>query len=227
MIFIIVILYQSSVIIQKESSSKSIDTPKVENIPITEVESYGDYAYDDYANDENSQNSCNSGKEEGVMVFGVNRGPCTGKLDDISCPCKQYEHSEKLEEGGPCLNCGHYPVHHKDLSSFGNFYLDSKHWEIDYNQLEFSVQIGNGAFGKVWQGKLWGGDVAIKAINPDLVGEFDEDVIADFTQEVSVLSTIRHPNCVLFIAATLTPPLCIVTFVLNFKIGCFFFFTLY
>lgn len=118
------------------------------------------------------------------------------------------------DEGGPCLNCGHYPVQHKDLSVLGysNVSLySSKNWEVGYNDLEFYCKIGTGAFGEVWQGKLWGGDVAIKRINNSMAEDDDPSILQEFAQEVSVLSSIRHPNCVLFIAATLEPPLCIVT----------------
>lgn len=39
-----------------------------------------------------------------------------------------------------------------------------ENWEIDYSALTIVEKIGEGAFGEVFKGRLWGTDVAIKKI---------------------------------------------------------------
>nr|AVG22651.1 MAPKKK4 [Plasmodiophora brassicae] len=84
-----------------------------------------------------------------------------------------------------------------------------EHWEIDYSQLTFLTKIGDGAFGEVFKGRLWGTDVAIKKLKDS---EVDDKVLADLKNEVAILSQLRHPNVVLYIGACTVPPnVCIVT----------------
>lgn len=37
----------------------------------------------------------------------------------------------------------------------------SQQWEIDYNQITILEKIGDGAFGEVFKGRLWGTDVRL------------------------------------------------------------------
>ncbi len=79
------------------------------------------------------------------VVFGVNRGSCLK-----GCGCLKYE-QEQGHEGGPCLNCGHYPTKHEDLGAFhlqlqmaerfGNSY---KNWLIHHKDIEYEFKIGDG-----------------------------------------------------------------------------------
>ncbi|XXQ31678.1 Protein kinase domain containing protein [Plasmodiophora brassicae] len=85
----------------------------------------------------------------------------------------------------------------------------SQQWEIDYNQITILEKIGDGAFGEVFKGRLWGTDVAVKTIKADQV---TESVVDDLKKEVAILSQLRHPNVVLYIGACTKPPnVCIVT----------------
>ena len=46
----------------------------------------------------------------GEPVFGVLRGACMKQ----SCSCQRYQPDrDSFKEGGPCLNCGHYPTKHE------------------------------------------------------------------------------------------------------------------
>lgn len=165
----------------------------------------------------------------GVYVFGTLRGKCKENLHgDELCPCKCYRHAQVrlnfvkknvkfcvtsfnqgYDEGGPCLNCGHYPVFHEDNTDALHFQNPTiQNWVVTESDIHFEFLLGRGAFGEVWKGKLWGGDVAIKKLH---AANHTQEALQDFTQEVSVLCSIRHPNCVLFLAATLSEPLCIVT----------------
>ena len=81
-------------------------------------------------------------------------------------------------------------------------------WEIDYSQLTILDKIGDGAFGEVFKGRLWGTDVAVKTVKNKLTKE----TLNDLKNEIAILSTLRHPNIVLYIGACTVPPnICIVT----------------
>ena len=80
-------------------------------------------------------------------------------------------------------------------------------WEIDYALLTIREKVGDGAFGEVFRGRLWGTDVAIKKLK-----DLHADVLDDLKREIAILSTLRHPNMVLYIGACTKPPnVCIVT----------------
>jgi len=83
---------------------------------------------------------------------------------------------------------------------------DVSRWEIDPSELEIGRELGKGAFGTVLKGKLRGKEVAIKKLN---VQEMDEDSLADFKQEVEIMSKLRHPNVVLFMGVCLQPGNCL------------------
>ncbi|KNC52758.1 TKL protein kinase [Thecamonas trahens ATCC 50062] len=75
--------------------------------------------------------------------------------------------------------------------------------ELDLSEITWGTRLGTGAFGEVYSGVWNGCEVAIKK----LFGNADP---TEFHQEVAFLSRIRHPNVVLFMAASV-PDLCIVT----------------
>lgn len=59
-----------------------------------------------------------------------------------------------------------------------------KEWEIPWDELKMGEKLGTGHFGTVYSG-YWHGDVAIKVLNMDYLG--DEKMLENFKSEVSVL----------------------------------------
>lgn len=56
-----------------------------------------------------------------------------------------------------------------------------KEWEIPWNELKMGEKLGTGHFGTVYSG-YWHGDVAIKVLNMDYLG--DEKMLETFKYEV-------------------------------------------
>eukprot|EP00009_Paramoeba_aestuarina_P002419 CAMPEP_0201508716 /NCGR_PEP_ID=MMETSP0161_2-20130828/1986_1 /ASSEMBLY_ACC=CAM_ASM_000251 /TAXON_ID=180227 /ORGANISM="Neoparamoeba aestuarina, Strain SoJaBio B1-5/56/2" /LENGTH=515 /DNA_ID=CAMNT_0047903459 /DNA_START=93 /DNA_END=1640 /DNA_ORIENTATION=- len=70
--------------------------------------------------------------------------------------------------------------------------------EIQPDEIELLKLIGEGTFGKVYQGKCRGKEVAVKVFkNKDL----SEEELSNFRDEVAIMSKIVHPNIVLFLGA--------------------------
>lgn len=97
-------------------------------------------------------------------------------------------------------------------------------WDIDFSELSLSHTIGRGAYSEMWKGSWRGCAVAVKVLKApdhsaggggatgDGSGSDEHRHLHDFHDEVVVLSKLRHPNIVLFMAACAHPPnLCIVT----------------
>ncbi len=81
-------------------------------------------------------------------------------------------------------------------------------WLIDFNELEIGDLLGRGGYGEVYRGKWKGTGVAVKTISAERI---TREMKASFIKETSIMSRLRHPNCVLFMAASTKPPLlCIV-----------------
>ncbi|KAH3746056.1 Serine/threonine-protein kinase CTR1 [Pelomyxa schiedti] len=76
---------------------------------------------------------------------------------------------------------------------------DTFDWEIPFDQLQMGQCIGEGTFGKVHKATWRGCPVAVKFL---LTTQFTVDLLADFKQEISILSKLRHPNIVLFMGAS-------------------------
>ncbi len=81
-------------------------------------------------------------------------------------------------------------------------------WVIDVQEIQIQEHLGVGSFGEVKKGVWRGTEVAVKLIGYS-------DVVADsrnsFIEEVRIMTTLRHPNVVLFMGACTKPPtLCIV-----------------
>ena len=67
---------------------------------------------------------------------------------------------------------------------------------------------GDGAFGEVFRGRLWGTEVAVKTVKGDITAE----ALSDLKKEIAILSQLRHPNVVLYLGCCTKPPnVCIVT----------------
>lgn len=60
-----------------------------------------------------------------------------------------------------------------------------------------------GGFSIVEKGKFRGLEVAVKKIFDPVI---TQDLIDEFTNEVVMLSKLRHPNIVLMMAQSITPP---------------------
>jgi len=70
-------------------------------------------------------------------------------------------------------------------------------WEIPYNELKITKELGSGTHGTVYLAKWNGLDVAVKK----LTGVNKEKVLEEFKNEVSILGKLRHPNILLFMGA--------------------------
>ncbi|QHN71166.1 serine/threonine protein kinase [Mollivirus kamchatka] len=81
-------------------------------------------------------------------------------------------------------------------------------WVVDYEDIEIETELAEGGYGVVSKGKWKDSEVAIKTIKADRVtGEME----AAFREEVKVMTSLRHPNVVLFMGAcTKAPNLCII-----------------
>ena len=70
-------------------------------------------------------------------------------------------------------------------------------------------KLGAGAFGTVFKGEWGGHTVAVKVLQTAYASDSRE--MDSFRQEIAVLSGLRHPNIVAFLAAcTIPPDICIV-----------------
>jgi alpha-tubulin suppressor-like RCC1 family protein/tRNA A-37 threonylcarbamoyl transferase component Bud32 len=84
---------------------------------------------------------------------------------------------------------------------------DQMLYQISYNELQFEKKLGEGTFGKVYQGSWNGVEVAIKKLK-----QFSESDIDDAKKEVELLVKLRSPNVVLFMGMCFEHPnYCIVT----------------
>lgn len=73
-------------------------------------------------------------------------------------------------------------------------------WAIPKEDLSYSKMIGEGTFGRVFEGK-WGHiPVAIKALRHPL-DELDPQTVDDFHSEVKFMRSIRHPHILTFFGA--------------------------
>ena len=134
---------------------------------------------------------------------------------------KNHHHHRRTQSSGAILSAESFNMKRATISS-----VSRSHWELDFDQLSFGEELGKGAYGVVHQGTLWGTDVAIKRLNTNGFSFDDEDnkktdertinlrkkLLSDLTNEVKILSELRHPNVVLYIGVCAKiPNVCIVT----------------
>jgi serine/threonine protein kinase len=82
-------------------------------------------------------------------------------------------------------------------------------WDIDWAELELGEELGMGGHGEVFKAKWRGTEVAVKVLASNVA--VTKEMQRCFTEEVLVMTKLRHPNVVLFMAASTKPPkMCIV-----------------
>jgi hypothetical protein len=81
-------------------------------------------------------------------------------------------------------------------------------WEIEVEELEMGDILGAGGYGEVYRAMWKGTEVAVKVIAAD-ERAISKDMQRSFRDEVEVMTALRHPNVVLFMAACTryAPPL--------------------
>ncbi|CAI5707853.1 unnamed protein product [Peronospora farinosa] len=74
---------------------------------------------------------------------------------------------------------------------------------INFNEITLGRMIGEGAFGKVHEGKWRGKSVAVKLL---ICQELRSDILNEFQSEVEIMSVLRHPNICRLLGACMEPP---------------------
>ncbi|KAL6064801.1 Dual specificity protein kinase [Balamuthia mandrillaris] len=76
-------------------------------------------------------------------------------------------------------------------------------WEIDPDEIKSpGNSLGTGSFGTVFKAEWHGKEVAVKKLSTQ---KFDDKTLEDFRKEVAIMSTLRHPNVLLFMGACTRP----------------------
>src|SRR3989344_3420952 len=87
---------------------------------------------------------------------------------------------------------------------------------IDASEIEFAELLGAGGFGEVRKAVWRGTEGAVKTVAS---GYITNDIRNAFIDEVRLMTSLRHPNVVLFMGAATKPPkMCIgMTYHLSFS----------
>ncbi|CAI7777220.1 unnamed protein product [Closterium sp. NIES-54] len=78
-------------------------------------------------------------------------------------------------------------------------------WEMDMSKVLCTNQLAAGAFGRVYHGLYGQDDVAVKliSVSPNIPAKELASIEAGILQEINVWHTLKHPNIVQFIGASL------------------------
>lgn len=88
---------------------------------------------------------------------------------------------------------------------FENKYDD----QIDMTEIKLGARIGKGSFGEVYLGIWQGTTIAVKKLPAHRI---TEQFLKEFTREANLMKSLRHPNVLQFLGASLNPPdICIIT----------------
>ena len=79
--------------------------------------------------------------------------------------------------------------------------------QINWEEVSIDQKVGMGGFAVVYRGMYRGCEVAVKKLR---VNRMSSKAIRDFSSEVMLLRTLRHPNIVIFMGIVMNP-VCLVT----------------
>ena len=87
--------------------------------------------------------------------------------------------------------------------------LNPYDWLIKSDEVQIIKKIGSGSFGVVYYGKLREvTEIAIKVTNPSSISSSSNEtnqILEEFSRELTIWSSLKHPNIVLFIGACIDP----------------------
>ncbi|BBN19953.1 protein MpMAPKKK24 [Marchantia polymorpha subsp. ruderalis] len=101
-------------------------------------------------------------------------------------------------------------------NGLSEFSLEER-WLIDPALLFVGAKIGEGAHGKVYEGKYLDQNVAVKILQPPETVEESAKMESRFAREVAMLCRVEHKNLVKFVGACKEPVMVIVTELLGGK----------
>jgi len=90
--------------------------------------------------------------------------------------------------------------------------------EIEFSEIEQGQEIGQGGFSVIKKGKWRGTDIAAKIIFDPVMSD---ELLEEITNEVRMLSILRHPNIVLLMGMCSKPPNMVILFE-NVELGSLF-----
>ena len=79
--------------------------------------------------------------------------------------------------------------------------LNGLNFFIKYEELVLGDIVGQGGFGEVYHGKWNGKSIAVKKMT--LKPNKDRTFFFQFINEINIISSLRHPNIVLYIGASI------------------------
>ena len=75
-------------------------------------------------------------------------------------------------------------------------------WELEHKSIKFKKKLAKGNFGEVWLGQWMGSPVAIKTVLRKMAR--DPEFINRFLIEIKLMSSLHHPNIVMFLGACIS-----------------------
>lgn len=75
---------------------------------------------------------------------------------------------------------------------------------VNFQDIEIFEKIGRGSFGDVFRGS-WAGTIVALKVLPSAM-HFSPEILLEFKKEITLMTTLRHPNIVQFLAANTMPP---------------------